>query len=320
MSDRLDPSTDRRDTVGADIVILGTSSGGRTVSAELDRAGIDEYLVLDMQDATAERTDGTHRSRVTALDFDAEADRWQVHMTDGRRYRPRLVIAAVGPHLADIPVTGPDGPVLHDMWRDGPASFLGVVVHGLPNLFLTGLDCGGAGIAVQARYIRQCVLLMRRTASTRIEVRAATQHEFLRRMNSAPLAASRNSAARRIVSVHRALRRPHRRHFDLTVAADREPAHEYSGPATLDAPGAEVAVTVTLNGHPDPIDGRYHWYGRVSGPDPAALPDPGRGLVQLTLPGRAPAAATLQERDTWGNLRIVGVGDPPYPLASVESY
>ncbi|GAB4586580.1 DUF4873 domain-containing protein [Nocardia sp. IFM 10818] len=93
-----------------------------------------------------------------------------------------------------------------------------------------------------------------------------------------------------------------------------EPAHEYSGPAVLDAPGAEVPVTVTLNGHLDPIDGKFHWYGRVAAADGVDLPGPGRGQVFLTLPGGAPAPGALQERDPWGNLRIIGVGTPPFPV------
>ncbi|MEV6772129.1 DUF4873 domain-containing protein [Nocardia sp. NPDC051030] len=94
--------------------------------------------------------------------------------------------------------------------------------------------------------------------------------------------------------------------------AEPEPAPEYSGPALLDAPGAELPVTVALSGYLDPIDGHFHWYGRISAPDGVELPDPGRGQVILTIPGRTPARGQLQERDPWGNLRIVGIGAPPF--------
>ncbi|WP_433666059.1 DUF4873 domain-containing protein [Nocardia sp. CA-136227] len=93
-----------------------------------------------------------------------------------------------------------------------------------------------------------------------------------------------------------------------------EPAADYSGPALLDAPGIEVAVRVALTGHLDPTDGQFHWYGRVSADNGAALPEPGRGQVFLTVPGRAPAPGVLQERDPWGNLRIAGIGAPPFTL------
>ncbi|MFJ9367939.1 DUF4873 domain-containing protein [Nocardia sp. NPDC101769] len=93
-----------------------------------------------------------------------------------------------------------------------------------------------------------------------------------------------------------------------------EAAPDYSGSALLDAPGAEVAVRVALTGHLDPIDGQFHWHGRISAVDGSELPDPGRGQVFLTVPGGAPAPGVLQERDPWGNLRIAGIGAPPFPL------
>ncbi|MGH3433734.1 MAG: DUF4873 domain-containing protein [Thermocrispum sp.] len=36
----------------------------------------------------------------------------------------------------------------------------------------------------------------------------------------------------------------------------------YTGPATVLLDGTEVAVSVRLRGHFQPIDGYYHWYGR----------------------------------------------------------
>lgn len=93
-----------------------------------------------------------------------------------------------------------------------------------------------------------------------------------------------------------------------------EAGPEYSGPALLDAPGGDLPVTVVLGGYLDPIDGKFHWYGRVSAAEGVELPDPGRGQVFLMLPGGRPARGILQERDPWGNLRITGVGTPPFPL------
>ncbi|WP_216902978.1 diiron oxygenase [Nocardia alni] len=116
----------------------------------------------------------------------------------------------------------------------------------------------------------------------------------------------------------RIVRRLYPSSSDPSIPADHEPSHEYSGPALLDAPGAERQVTVTLSGHIDPIDGQYHWYGRVHSANPADLPDPGRAHVQLTLPGRTPVTATLQERDPWGDLRIIGVGEPPFALTPTD--
>ncbi|MFI6865473.1 DUF4873 domain-containing protein [Nocardia sp. NPDC050406] len=242
----------------------------------------------------------------------------------------------IADRFSDQHLVGANGRALQDIWRNGTEAFLGVAVHGLPNLFvIMGPNSGGGNqsivfmIEAQARYIRQCLELMRRTGSTRMEVRAGTQHEFNRRVHAKLAGSVWNSGGcdswyldehginraawpGSSVSYWRTLRHPDPGHFDLTVAADREPAHDYSGPAVLDAPGAEVQVQVTLSGHPDPIDGRYHWYGRVAAATGEELPDPGRSQVFLTLPGRGPAAARLEERDPWGNLRIAGVGRPPF--------
>ncbi|WP_433723249.1 DUF4873 domain-containing protein [Nocardia sp. CA-129566] len=315
----------------SEIVIVGAGFGGIGMAIELRKAGFD-FVVLEQADEpeipgylrrTVDKFDIRRHirlgSEVVALDFDDDTDRWQVRTADGRRFRPRAVVMAPGPlgQLADRHIVGASGCTLQYAWRDGMAGFLGVAVHGFPNLFLImGPNSGGGKqsvvmIEARARYIRRCLDLMRRTSNTRIEVRAAAQREFDRRLPSKHTGIVRYSAVRR------ALRRPDPRHYDLTVAADREPAHEYSGPALLDAPGAEVAVEATLSGHFDPIDGRYHWYGRVAPGDGGELPDPGRAEVLLTLPGGLPTAGRLQERDPWGNLRIVGIGTPPYPLETV---
>jgi hypothetical protein len=47
---------------------------------------------------------------------------------------------------------------------------------------------------------------------------------------------------------------------------------EYDGPAVIHGPGGPVEVTVRLAGRFEPVDGRYHWGGRVAPhPDVAAL-------------------------------------------------
>ncbi|MEV6276941.1 DUF4873 domain-containing protein [Nocardia sp. NPDC051832] len=228
----------------------------------------------------------------TRLEFDAAEDRWEVQAADGRCHRPRAVVL----ESISRPTVLANGRTLPEEWAT--TTFLAVAAHGFPNLFLHP----GTEDKRRTRYIRRCLEMLHRTSSTRIEVRAATQHEYLRRATLPGSAAWRR----------RALRRPDPHHFDLTVPADREPAHDYSGPATLDAPGALLPVQVTLCGHADPIDGRFHWYGRISATDD--LPDPGRAEVLLTLPDGQPTPGRLQERDPWGNLRIVGTGTPPYPV------
>ena len=86
----------------------------------------------------------------------------------------------------------------------------------------------------------------------------------------------------------------------------------YEGPATLVTGGTQVAVQVQLRGHFQPIDGRYHWYGRIA---------PNQGLHDLLGPGRAQAVLTtsegsapceLSDPDLWQRYRVTGISTPPY--------
>jgi hypothetical protein len=87
----------------------------------------------------------------------------------------------------------------------------------------------------------------------------------------------------------------------------------YAGAAVLHADGVEVAVTVEVGGRVEPVDGRYHWNGRVApAPEVAALVRAGRRSVELAVTGGRPAPARLGELDPWGGVRITGVGRPPW--------
>lgn len=290
-------------TAPAGVAVLAARPAAPVVISALRGNGIHDARVLGsvpVADAPG-RPDAVH-----TMDFDDAQDLWRLHTTDGISTASVVVLAD---HTLDPGrVRGLDGNDLRTVVR-GPAAHLGIAVHGLPNLFWThpptDVQWPRHPIADRAEYIARCIVAMRRAGCTRIRVRHAVQHESARRWAANP-------------GMRRQLPRPDRAHFELTVAADRTAAHEYSGPAVLDTPGADIAVTATLNGHPDPIDGRYHWYGRLSATDPDALPDPGRAAVVLRLPGAEPAPGRLQERDPWGNLRITGVGRPPFPLADKD--
>jgi hypothetical protein len=87
----------------------------------------------------------------------------------------------------------------------------------------------------------------------------------------------------------------------------------YDGPATLVTADTTVTVDVRLRGVFQPIDGRYHWYGRVSaGTDVDALVDSRADVVIRTPHGDA--AARLCDRDPWGRYRVTGTSRPPFPL------
>jgi hypothetical protein len=90
--------------------------------------------------------------------------------------------------------------------------------------------------------------------------------------------------------------------------------HEgYDGTATLVTDDGEVPVEVTLRGLFQPIDGRYHWHGRIARDDGVEPLGRAGATVVLRTPDGA-AAGRLSDVDPWGRYRIAGVGRPPYPL------
>ncbi len=80
----------------------------------------------------------------------------------------------------------------------------------------------------------------------------------------------------------------------------------YDGPVTLTCADTTVETTATLRGHFEPIDGRFHWYGRVAAPSLAS-----GATVTLTTP-HGSATGRLSDLDPWGRLRVAGVGRPPF--------
>ncbi|MBQ1062339.1 MULTISPECIES: DUF4873 domain-containing protein [Micromonospora] len=79
---------------------------------------------------------------------------------------------------------------------------------------------------------------------------------------------------------------------------------------------AEIAgtrVRLHAGGRFEPVDGRYHWAGRVE-PEPrlVRLLRSGRRDVEIRI-GERVTRARLTEVDPWGGVRITGVGTPPWP-------
>jgi len=87
----------------------------------------------------------------------------------------------------------------------------------------------------------------------------------------------------------------------------------YDGPALVRVGERTYRVTLRLAGHTEPVDGRYHWGGRIA-PDPelVGVVQSGQRVTTVQIGERSPVEARLGEPDPWGGLRIVGVGQPPY--------
>ena len=93
---------------------------------------------------------------------------------------------------------------------------------------------------------------------------------------------------------------------------EQGPEEEYAGGAVLFTADREIAVEVLLRGHFQPIDGRFHWYGRVAADaDVAELANGRRTDVVLRTP-RGEAVGTLADPDPWQRYRITGLGRPPF--------
>ena len=74
-----------------------------------------------------------------------------------------------------------------------------------------------------------------------------------------------------------------------------------------------VEVEVTLSGFFQPIDGRYHWQGRLARNDDVdAAVRSGASVVLRTPEGEA--GGRLSEQDPWGRYRITGTGRPPFAV------
>ena len=90
---------------------------------------------------------------------------------------------------------------------------------------------------------------------------------------------------------------------------------DFAGPAVLSVGDDSYDVRVWLSGRVEPVDGRYHWGGRIAAHDGVAqLVRDGRRAVTLrTADGRGSAVpARLGEVDAWGGIGVRATGTPPW--------
>jgi cation diffusion facilitator CzcD-associated flavoprotein CzcO len=218
-----------------------------------------------------------------------------IRTADGVDHRADAIVYGTGfavpDRISDQTLVGAGGLTIRQAWADGMEPYLGIAVHGFPNyFFLTGPD-----ISAQASYVAECVGLMRRTASTRIEVRRSSQQVFNERAHLGP------TQSQLLAQVSNA--------FDLSSSAPADD-QTYDGAATLTIAGTAHPVRVRLTGHLDPIDGNYHWQGTVFESIPEETLTQAR-VATLTV-GERSAPARIIERTPWGTHTVAGVGAPPY--------
>jgi hypothetical protein len=86
----------------------------------------------------------------------------------------------------------------------------------------------------------------------------------------------------------------------------------YAGAARLTAGQHRFDVRVELRGHFQPIDGRYHWYGRVDRHDELTAALRGRRAAGLVTTPVGTAPCELSDLDPWHRYRITGISTPPF--------
>ncbi|MDF0529030.1 DUF4873 domain-containing protein [Tsukamurella sp. 8F] len=215
------------------------------------------------------------------ITFDPAADRWQgeydVVVCDAR-------VAVDVPRIPGLP------PAPDEIGPGSPNAYLGVLVDGVPNLFVLGDGT--------ERFVRTCLKWMAEEGATRITSRAAVTADH---------------AVRR--DTRRRLRRPTREEVDLSDPYLRDDG-VYSGPACMTSGESAFTVPVRLSGHLEPLDGHYHWYGTVDDPEAGAqLKKAKKGSVTLAIGDGPTVPAAVTERTGWGSYRVEGTGGPPFPLA-----
>jgi hypothetical protein len=93
----------------------------------------------------------------------------------------------------------------------------------------------------------------------------------------------------------------------------------YTGSALLVMEGTEFEVQVELRGHFQPIDGYYHWYGRVARHEPLHELLGGRKKrAEIRTPDGA-ARGELSDPDPWGRYRILGTSTPPFEVPATPA-
>lgn len=114
------------------------------------------------------------------------------------------------------------------------------------------------------------------------------------------------------------LRRKRLRHFrpdDFTwIGVPAIDDDVFDGEAVLRTDADEIVARIRIAGALDPLDGRYHWAGTAFGDEVRRWKDDRATTVSVSVDGHDAVDARLAEVTPSGAVRVVGVGEPPYPL------
>lgn len=97
-------------------------------------------------------------------------------------------------------------------------------------------------------------------------------------------------------------------------------ADGYAGSARLRINDRDFEVSVTLRGYFEPIDGRYHWRGRLADNDELMAALGGRTAAATLTTEDGSAECAVSDPDPWGRYRVTGVSTPPFPTALMAEH
>ncbi|MFW0797725.1 DUF4873 domain-containing protein [Gordonia sp. CPCC 205515] len=91
----------------------------------------------------------------------------------------------------------------------------------------------------------------------------------------------------------------------------------FDGPLVLSTDDTETVARARIAGYLDPLDGQYHWSGTIFGTEVRSWKEARVTAVSVAVAGESAVDARLTEITPSGDVRVVGVGTPPYVLESL---
>lgn len=95
------------------------------------------------------------------------------------------------------------------------------------------------------------------------------------------------------------------------MATRHESQELYDGPAHVLVDAQRLEVGVRLRGRFEPIDGLFHWWGRIDASADLDGVTRSGATISLETP-YGTASGRLSDVDPWGRYRIAGTGRPPF--------